>query len=205
MSEVSIYVALAAARKNMSCPDLDGVARTGKGGSREYKYATLSSVLKSIMEPLLGEGIFFTQHLDLENVLTTECFLGEQKVILDTRRVIRGGSAQDEGSAETYAKRYAICSVFGLAGEDDDDGGSGLTPNPKEDEERKHRQDLWKEIGTLKSKAIALGITEAGITSWIEMTYKGKDMKTFNEEEIMALRGYLASQITDMESLKEKK
>lgn len=203
MSEISIYVALAAARKNMANPDLDGIARTGKGGSREYKYATLSSVLKSIMEPLLSEGIFFTQHLDLENVLTTECFLGEQKVILDTRHVIRGGSAQEEGSAETYAKRYAICSVFGLAGEEDDDGNAAPKPTPKDDEDRKRRQGLWKEVGTLKARAIEIGVTETGITSWIEMTYKGKDMKTFSESEIVALKEYLTSQIADMESLKE--
>jgi len=136
MSEesVSIFSALATARGKMEQPKLDSTGRTGKNGAREYKYASLSAVLESIVEPLSEVGVFVSQGLDTDDVLTTEAHLGELSTVLDRRRVCRAGSSQEQGSAETYAKRYALCTVFGLAGMDDDDGaGAQSQPAQKTD------------------------------------------------------------------------
>lgn len=136
MSEenVSIFTALAIARGKMKQPKLDSKGRTGKNGAREYKYASLAAVLDTIVGPLSEVGVFVTQGLDTYDVLTTEAHLGELSTVLDRRRVCRAGSSQEQGSAETYAKRYALCTVFGLAGMDDDDGeGAQTQPKPKTD------------------------------------------------------------------------
>ena len=108
----------------MEQPALDGTGRAGKNGCRTYKYATLASVRKAVMPPCNERGIFVTQHFDGENVLVTEARMGEEVAVLDRRMVALTGRPQEDGSAETYAKRYALCSVFCLAGIEDDDGSA---------------------------------------------------------------------------------
>lgn len=121
-----IWDALAEAQKNMEQPVLDSVGRTGRGGERTYKYASLASVRKAVFPPCNELGIFITQHFDGDSTLLTEAHLGEQVVVLDKRNVTIIGRAQEDGSNETYAKRYALCSVFGLAGVEDDDGEAAM-------------------------------------------------------------------------------
>ena len=124
MSEKNIWTELAEAQKAMEQPVLDSTGHAGKNGAREYKYASLAAVRKCVFPPCNERGIFITQHFDGDNVLVTEARLGEQSAVLDRRVVALSGIPQSDGSAETYAKRYALCSVFGLAGIEDDDGAS---------------------------------------------------------------------------------
>lgn len=117
-----IWTALAEAQKAMEQPALDGTGRAGKNGCRTYKYATLASVRKAVMPPCNERGVFLTQHFDGGNALVTEAHMGAESAVLDRRAVGLTGRPQEDGSAETYAKRYALCSVFCLAGIEDDDG-----------------------------------------------------------------------------------
>lgn len=130
-TQAGIWTALAEAQKVMEQPVLDSIGHTGKGGAREYKYASLASVRKSALPPCNAQGIFITQHFDGANVLVTEAHMGAECVVLDRRVVKLTGNPQEDGSAETYAKRYALCSVFGLAGVEDDDG-SAAAKAPKQ-------------------------------------------------------------------------
>ena len=109
------------ARREMKMPPLNGVGRTGKGGCREYKYALLSDVLKCVIPPLLDNGVFLYQCID-GDVLKTVAVNSDEQMVLDARRVSLTGTSQEQGSAETYAKRYALCTAFCLMGMDDDDG-----------------------------------------------------------------------------------
>lgn len=132
VAEKVIWDALAEAQRNMEQPVLDSIGRTGRGGERTYKYASLASVRKAVFPPCNELGIFITQHFDGDNTLITEAHLGDQFVVLDRRKVTIVGRAQEDGSNETYAKRYALCSVFGLAGVEDDDGEAAMKPQPKQ-------------------------------------------------------------------------
>lgn len=118
---MSLYDDLAAARAETHHPKMDSTGHAGKNGSRPYRYASLKSVLDAVMPPLLGKGMFLTQYL-FDGILSTEVHKGDEAVVLDKRAVDLSGSSQEQGSAETYAKRYALCSVFCIAGEEDDDG-----------------------------------------------------------------------------------
>lgn len=117
----SLAEALLEARKNMQMPPLNGVGHAGKGGSRTYKYATLQDVLKCVVPPLIEQGVLLSQGF-LDGQLVTTVSKGEETMTLDSRRVNMSGTSQEQGSAETYAKRYALCSVFCIAGAEDDDG-----------------------------------------------------------------------------------
>lgn len=126
----NIWTVLAEAQSAMDQPVMDSEGRTGKNGARAYKYASLASVRKCVFPPCNERGIFITQHFDGGDILITEAFMGAKSVTLDRRKVMLTGRSQEDGSAETYAKRYALCSVFGLAGIEDDDGASSSEGKP---------------------------------------------------------------------------
>ena len=116
--------ALLKARKNMKMPPLNGIGHAGRNGSREYKYALLTDVLKCVVPPLLDEGVFLYQGIANDGMLETVALMGDEKLVLDSRRVNMNGTSQEQGSAETYAKRYALCTAFCISGMEDDDGNA---------------------------------------------------------------------------------
>lgn len=88
------------------------------------KYVPLDAVLDAIAEPLRNNGIAIVQHTDIQDART----------VLVTRLVHESGEwiggiypvhpvkadPQGEGSALTYARRYALMAIAGIAPEDDD-------------------------------------------------------------------------------------
>ena len=107
----------------------------GQVGSRQYKYATLDDVLSAILPGIRAEKMFLSQGMDGDKLIT-RVYKGEEAMTLDVRQVDLSGTSQQQGSAETYAKRYALCSAFCLVGVDDDDGaeatrGQQSAPKPK--------------------------------------------------------------------------
>jgi len=126
--------ALLAARKEMKMPPLNGVGHAGKNGVREYKYALLSDVLKSIIPPLMDKGVLLTQGIE-DGELKTIARMGDEVLVLDSRHVPTTGNPQEQGSAETYAKRYALCTVFCISGMEDDDGQAASERKPRNDGE----------------------------------------------------------------------
>lgn len=135
---------LVKARKNMKMPPMNGVGHAGRGGSREYKYALLSDVLGCIMPPLLDEGVLLYQSLQ-GGVLRTMAAKGDEVIELDARSVNLSGTSQEQGSAETYAKRYALCTVFCIAGIEDDDGAAA-SERPQDERTVQAKRRMWGAI-----------------------------------------------------------
>lgn len=124
MEDNGIWERLARAQASMKNPKLDKV-----NPRFHSKYASLASVLDAIRPALNNEGVFLTQYItehDGRYRLTTEARSGSDLAILDTRPVDITGNSQADGSAETYAKRYSLCSAFALVGEEDDDGNAAV-------------------------------------------------------------------------------
>lgn len=98
----------------------DAFKRNGQGSG----YATLDSVIDAVTEALLENGIYCTQQTDIVDART----------VLHTRFLHSSGQwiggaypvhpikndPQGEGSALTYARRYALMALAGIAPEDDD-------------------------------------------------------------------------------------
>lgn len=99
------------------------------------KYADLGSCI-DVMRPLLSKhGLSFTQLTEMKEgqlVLVTSLrhSAGEQ---VDGFYPINPtkNDPQGMGSALTYARRYALCAMFGLAAEDDHDGNAASAPTKK--------------------------------------------------------------------------
>ena len=87
-------------------------------------YTTLDSAIEAVNEALLTNGIYYAQQTDV----------GERGIVLYTRFLHTSGQwigsaypvhpvkndPQGEGSALTYARRYALMALAGIAPEDDD-------------------------------------------------------------------------------------
>lgn len=98
-----------------------------------YKYETLDQVLSIVQPALMEQGLFVQQGVVRRDAgewaLTTTIIdtSDGNAQLMDMRPLLFGEDQQRNGSYETYARRYALKTVFGLCGEDDD--GAATTPS----------------------------------------------------------------------------
>lgn len=125
MSDQTLASALAAFQAE--CPVI-AKGNTADAGNYKYKYADLSDVTEKVL-PLLGKhGLSFSAKPTVNDrgafvlAYTLRHVSGEQD---GGEYPLPTGNAQAVGSAITYARRYTLCAVTGVApGGDDDDGRS---------------------------------------------------------------------------------
>ena len=102
----------------------------------KYKYETLEQLLGIIRPALAKNGLMLTQRQNRITVVDDDCWFLQTVVfdetgkeeIMDTRYMPIANDAQAQGSWETYLRRYALRTAFGLTGEDDD-GAATLSKN----------------------------------------------------------------------------
>ena len=102
------------------------VVKNAKNPYFKSNYADINSVIESIT-PILDElDLVFTQCPDIKDgieVLTTRITMADdpkEYIESNVRLLIPSADMQKLGSAITYARRYALISMFGLETEDDD-------------------------------------------------------------------------------------
>lgn len=136
---MSIYIRLAKAQAKFKPVIFDATGpfknpNTGK----QNKYASLAAHFDATREALTAEGIAVF-HLVGNDASPTavKCVLACEDGTIESGWVNLAGpncNAQQAGSAITYAKRYTLSAILGIAGEDDDDGGeaanTGQIPTP---------------------------------------------------------------------------
>ena len=89
------------------------------------KYADLASFIETIRKPLSDNGLAYAQFPTGFGGLTTILMHTSGQWIEDTMEMRpTDDKPQSVGSAITYARRYALGAVLGLATEDDDDGNA---------------------------------------------------------------------------------
>ncbi len=87
------------------------------------KYASLENVINTIREPLGKNGLSFSQIPCGENqLLTILMHISGEYISATMKMTPKDNTPQGQGSAITYARRYAISALLGIATEDDDDG-----------------------------------------------------------------------------------
>lgn len=90
------------------------------------RYATLDNILEAIKEPLEKAGLTFIQVPEGKNILKTVIIDVESgETIVGTMELSPvKDDPQSQGSAYTYARRYSLSMMLGIATEDDDDANS---------------------------------------------------------------------------------
>ncbi|MCE7073673.1 ERF family protein [Dyadobacter sp. CY327] len=103
------------------------------------KYATLPDI-RDMVTPILAEfGLFITQPVqvtDLGAALQTLIVHPESEGYLQSMMplMLEKQTPQGMGSAITYARRYALCSILNIAADEDDDGNSASAGKPSKPE-----------------------------------------------------------------------
>lgn len=118
-----LFGALVKARTEIATVNKD---KAGYG----YKYATLDNVLNMLKEVLPKYGLGFIQSpetIDGKDGVTTTIIHESGEFIstryeLDPTPVKGTNITQQRGASITYARRYSLCSAFGIATEEDMDG-----------------------------------------------------------------------------------
>ena len=132
----TIRARLMAAMAEMDNPKKSETATvpTKGGGKYSYRYETLEQLLEIVRPALMAHALGLTQgvrRIDGTWSLVTSVFDGEDSLALDERPMRDFPGAQDAGSWETYMRRYALRSAFGLCGEDDGAAAAQRASKPK--------------------------------------------------------------------------
>lgn len=156
MSEGFGYPALAkalgAAQIAYGSVKKDKVAKvkTTKGYEYEYRYADLSSVIDAITKALHANELSYSQQTILEEnsfKLRTTLIHSSGEMLVSDWPLPLHASPQEMGSALTYARRYSLSAITGIAAEEDDDGQAGndtKAKNPTKAEVQKELERVKK-------------------------------------------------------------
>lgn len=110
---------------NIKQPKKDKQGAQFRNG-QSYKYADLNSVISEIQEASKGHDIAYIQQpvMDGGKAGVDNYLLNSKGAIMDFGAYlldVGGASPQDAGGAMTYARRYSISAIFGIASEEDTD------------------------------------------------------------------------------------
>jgi hypothetical protein len=140
----AIATALAKAQIELSNPEkaMTGTVYNARSdSSQSFRYASLSSGLDIIRKVLGGQQIAIAQTTDIDRASGT---VNLTTILLHTSgewissdwpvcRLSETSAPRRMGAALTYARRYALFTMVGIAGEDDLDAPDIANDGPKED------------------------------------------------------------------------
>lgn len=149
----SLAAALVAAQLEVQNPPLDATNPHFKS-----KFASLPAVRNAIVPVFAKHGLAITQDLRTteRGIACTTILMhksGQTKAYGPLEMPATKLDAQGLGSAATYARRYALLAVAGVAGEEDDDGSAATKPNgapkmePISDSQVADLESLIEEVG----------------------------------------------------------
>lgn len=162
----SLAAALAAVQANL--PEVakgeTATVPTKAGGSYKYSYADLAAVTRVILPRLGAVGLSWTTKptiLDGRFVLEYKLLHTSGEAEVGCYPLPDRGSPQEIGSAITYARRYALCSVTGVAPDDDDDAAEA-SRGAREYSRPPQQRDSWDDAKPARrGPASAAGRTDA--------------------------------------------
>lgn len=173
-------------------------------GNYSYTYADLASVSAQVL-PLLGRnGLAFTAWPSINDAgrfvlryellhQSGERLAGEYPLPQDAK------SPQALGSAITYARRYALCSVTGVSPDDDDDAAAA---EGHQAAARAERQAAQQQTADRERQAAVDAVRGAWFNQYGEWNLtaasdlfgtwsRGGDLRTASPEQLRAFAGYL--------------
>jgi len=101
--------------------------RMKSGGEYSYSYADLEDVVSASRPVLVKHGLSVRQFVDWDgshDLLVTRVSHVSGQWEDAPMRLQECPTPQEQGSAITYAKRYAYCAALGIVADEDDDGNS---------------------------------------------------------------------------------
>ncbi len=136
-----------------------------KKGGKALKYATLADVLNTIMEPFNMAGIAIVQTPDVVNVagadgaavpavriLTILMHESGHRMEFNLHMRVAQNTPQGIGATITYARRYALMAIAGVAPEDDDGNLASNNKGPLNAERERLTEGDIMEVANLATE-----------------------------------------------------
>lgn len=161
------------------------------------KYVTLDGVIKAIDEAIEGTGLTYTQEAVSEgNFVSVATYIlheSGQYLFFDPLTVpTTKADAQAFGSAETYARRYALAAAFGVASDIDDDANGVSGNNAPKNASDTHIQVAKAKIQELADKN-GMTFDQALQAAFKYIGFRSRTVEALSAEEMGQLLNYLNS------------
>lgn len=133
-----------------------------------YKYAELAQIIELSRDPLASNGLAVTQYcatIDGQSHLVTQMIHVSGQWIrgfypLEKAGMRAANDAQQMGAAMTYARRYNLAAMLGVAQEDDD--AAGVPVNRGQQQNQQHQPQQQKAaLDTLEGQQLN------AVTQWL--------------------------------------
>jgi hypothetical protein len=125
---------------------VSAVKKSANNPHFKSKYADLSAILEVINPIMIECGLLVTQHPNEDSLVTT-VYHADSGEWMQSEQVLRMkdlNNPQQQGSSITYARRYALASIFNLNQEDDDANTATGYQVKAVKEEMTPKHPLWK-------------------------------------------------------------
>lgn len=150
-------------------------------------YADLASVYDACREALAANDLAVTQTTDFDGADTwlATTLIHKSGQWIASRYPIRpqGNTPQQYGSAITYARRYSLAAIVGVAAEDEDDDGNAASAPPKRNSAQAKRDGVWERM----CAEIEACKTVSALEAW----------RAQNWSEVLALPSTWQEQVTE--------
>lgn len=170
-------------QKEMTPIDRDAEANYGR-------YATLGNILKHIKKPMIDNGLSFSQLIDGDSITTVIMHSSGEWVSSTGNMKLEKQTAQGQGSAITYARRYHLSAALGLDTDEDDDGAAAETQKPAQKVAAKPVEKDAELKARIKTHLVELGYKDTemmtiGAVSQLVAKEVNKDMSMDTLTEIV--------------------
>lgn len=177
-----IAKALAKFQSEVSDPN-----RTKENAFLKSKYVTLDSLLQAVRPVLANNGLSFLQvpFTGSDVVSVTTMLLHESGEWLESDPFtlpLMKKDPQGVGSVVTYARRYSLSSILGVAWDEDDDAQSN-------NETELTKQILHEVTEIVKVK----GVPNETVASYIKSTFNKSSSKLLDLTELKQVKSWLMS------------
>ena len=177
-----IAKALAKFQSEVSDPN-----RTKENAFLKSKYVTLDSLLQAVRPVLANNGLSFLQvpFTGADVVSVTTMLLHESGEWLESDPFtlpLMKKDPQGVGSVVTYARRYSLSSILGVAWDEDDDAQSN------------NQTELTKQILHELTELVEVkGIPNETVASYIKTTFNKSSSKLLGLTELNQVKSWLMS------------
>lgn len=169
--------------------------KTKTGGTYNYSYAPLDEILK-LVRPLLAKNELSIVQAPYDN---------EGKISISTTLLHSSGeyveypplslktadlSPQSAGSVITYARRYAISAILGIASDDDNDGKDGADLGQDDEKDKPSKPLSEAQIKRLYALGKTAGYDADTVNSQIKVRFNKKVNELIKQEYDTVCKGY---------------
>lgn len=108
--------------------EIEGAIKDSKNPHFKSSYADLASVMDAIREPFRKYGLSYSQHPVGRNLVTILMHQSGEFIQSEMELLVEKPNMQGLGSAITYARRYSLAAIAGVAQVDDDGNEASRFP-----------------------------------------------------------------------------